>query len=723
MGYIKGTYRKSIFKSNKGYIIGIFKISDTDESELSDFLNKTITFTGYFHELLEDENYTFKGNVVVNPKYGTQYNVTEYERNKPEGKDGLITFLSSDIFSGVGMSTATKIVDILGENALDLILENYENLLLVPSITIKKAQKIYDTLIKYNESYDTIVYLTDFGFTMPEALKIYNYYYKSTKEYIMNNPYDAVEIDGITFNKIDSLRENFDIDVLDQRRVEAAIIYVINHMCFSTGDTYVTKENLYNQLLKIILSEISLETFEYYLINLNKMGKIIIDNDLVSLRQFKTSEVNIASNLIYLNNLKSLDKSKVDKYISHISETTGITYNERQKEAITSALCNNLTIITGGPGTGKTTIVRGITQIYEYMNGYTFDTLNEKMVLLAPTGRAAKRLSDSCGMPAYTVHRFLKWNRETNEFQINENNKSSVEFVIVDEVSMIDVLLFSSLFKGLSKNVKLVLIGDYHQLESVGPGKVLKDMIDSSVLNVITLTELYRQKEDSYIVSLADNVKNGIRKAEMLENKNDYEFQITDNVLNSIKEVCNNALSEGLTYKEIQVLAPMYKGYNGIDSINKILQEVFNPKNIDKKELKYGDVIYRENDKILQLENRPDDNVFNGDIGIISSIDKGEINVNYDGNVVKYEPKDFNSIKHGYAISIHKSQGSEFNTVIVPIVKDYKFMLYRKLIYTAITRAKSKLYLIGEVEAFGYAIKNERAYERKTFLKKLLLNE
>ena len=283
---------------------------------------------------------------------------------------------------------------------------------------------------------------------------------------------------------------------------------------------------------------------------------------------------------------------------------------------------------------------------------------------------------------------------------------------------MIDVNLLDSLFKGLSKNVKVVMIGDYNQLESVGPGKVLKDLIDSDMINVTSLDELYRQDENSYIASLAKEIKDGEISESFMNKKDDYSFIETtsENLKEYIKKVCEKAIEKGYTSDEIQLLAPMYKGENGIDNLNKLLQNIFNPDR-GQNYIINKDIVYRENDKILQLENDPDNNVFNGDIGYIENIYNNTISVSFDGNVVKYTPKDFIKIKHGYAISIHKAQGSEFPIVIIPVTFQYKIMLYKKIMYTAVTRAKQNLTIVGDKRAFIYGTLNEMVYERKTKLK------
>ena len=393
--------------------------------------------------------------------------------------------------------------------------------------------------------------------------------------------------------------------------------------------------------------------------------------------------------------------------------------------AIKNNCLKKFIIITGGPGTGKTTIMKGVTELYRTINKLSYEELQEKIALLAPTGRAAKRMSESTLLKASTIHRFLKWQKETNKFQVNEYNKSRVEFVIIDEASMIDTHLMASLLKGISANCKIVLVGDDHQLPSVGPGQVLHDLIESNCLDKIELTELYRQGKDSNILTLAYDIRQGEVNEDVFNVGEDLTFikSTTDQVIANILEITDTY--KDLSYKEFQILCPMYKTIAGIDEINKHVQNKLNPKSKTKKELQYGEVIFRENDKVLQLTNMPDENVYNGDIGIIKEIKtspKKEIIIDFDGNIVKYTPSNFSNFRLAYAISIHKAQGSEFDVVIIPIVRNFNKMLYRKLIYTGITRSKKELYLVGDMKALDYAVSNNNSDIRRTSIKDYLQN-
>lgn len=722
--YIVGTYKQTIFKSDNGYVIGLFKVKDTDLEEMKAYVNKTITFTGYFHELNETENYYFNGEPSFHPKYGFQFNVTSYERVKPEDKDGIVEFLCSDLFKGVGEKLAINIVDTLGCDALNLIIQDRNSLLLVPKMTTKKADIIYNTLIKYEESHQIIVYLTELGFSMRDALLIYNTYKKNTIMVLENNIYRVIDdIDDINFAKVDMIVHKSNFNVNEDLRVKALTYYIMQELTFKNGDTYLNIDEIYEGVSSYLGYSIDMEYLDSLLNELNSDAKIMIINEKYYLQEIYEAEYNIIEKIKYLLRKEKHIYKKLDSKIASLEENTHITYNEQQHEAIKKALENNIVIITGGPGTGKTTIVKAIVEVYKELN--KIKDITGEVTLLAPTGRASKRMSESTGYGASTIHRFLKWNKENNNFAVNEYNPDFSKLIIVDEVSMIDILLLDNLFKGLTNNIQLVLVGDYNQLPSVGPGMLLKDLIDSKVIDTIELNLLYRQKQDSYIPELAREIRED-DLGDYLTTKNDYTFLkcSSNNIIHNLKTLCEQLLEKNYNYKRYQIMAPMYAGINGIDNLNKILQEIFNPKDNTKNEYKYGDVIYRENDKVLQLINLPDDNVYNGDIGIISCIKnaqftksgKTEIVIDFDGNEVTYQPKDLGNIKHGYIISIHKSQGSEFDVVVIPISKSYQRMLYRKLIYTGITRAKKKLVLIGEPDAFEYSVHNQYEQKRKSDL-------
>lgn len=724
--YIQGKYTKCIFKNNTGYNIGVFRVSDSNDPSLADYIGRSITFTGYFHDLNEIDTYLFYGKLVTHEKYGEQFQVESYERCMPEEKDSIVEFLTSGLFKGIGEAKAKKIVDVLGKDTLKIILETPDNLLLIPSISKKNVDTLHNKLKEYEASYETIMYLSDMGFSTKDSMIIYNTYKKDTKKVIEEDIYKLIEdINEIYFKKIDVIALKNGVKKDDLIRVKASLLYIMDEVSNTYGHSYYFREELLNYLPRVLGVNISNELFDECINKLVDDLKIIIKEDRFYLREMYEAETLIVKRFRLLNSNKEIIDKRLDSMILELEDFFDIKYNSCQLDAIKKSYMKDFLIITGGPGTGKTTIMKGIVELYRLMEKLSYEKLNDKIALLAPTGRAAKRMSETTGMPASTIHRFLKWSRDTNKFQVNEYNRSKVEFVIIDEASMIDTYLMASLLKGISSNCKVILVGDDHQLPSVGPGQVLHDLIESHALQVVELTELYRQGIDSNIISLAYDIRNQSVNKDIFNVEDDLTFiECRDNeVIPNICEICNTY--KDLNYKKFQILAPMYKGLNGIDAINKNVQDIFNSKSRTKKEKVIGEFNFREDDKVIQLTNMPDDNVYNGDIGIIDRIQsspKSEIHIDFDGNLVKYTPANFINFRSAYSISIHKAQGSEFDVVVIPIVNAYNKMLYQKLIYTGVTRAKKKLYIVGDFSALIRASRNTSDDIRRTTIKNYLIN-
>ena len=720
--YIKGNVKKIIYKNDNGYTVGTFKIKESS-NKFEYLINQQISFTGYFHDINDYDTYIFYGNIVNHVKYGEQFSVELFDRAMPEEKDSIIEFLASGIFKGIGEKTAKKIVDFLGSDALKIIIDNPDNLLLIPQITKKQIDILHNTLLEYDSSYNIILNLNELGFLTKDSMLIYNKYKANTNSVIEENLYKLIEdIKEITFKKVDAIALKHDYGRCDKRRVKAAIIYTMEELCNTLGHCYLNIEEIYKYTIMFLGNNISEEDFIEILNELILEIKIVKEEDHYLLMSMWDAEENITRRIKYLSLKEDFKIDDIDKYIGQIEKDKNIVYNDEQLLAIKNAILKNFLIITGGPGTGKTTIVSSIIDLYKDVNKLTYDKLNDEMILLAPTGRASKRLAEKTRLPAYTIHSFLKWNKDLDKFAINEYNKSDAKIVIIDEVSMMDVPLFNSLLKGLRLDTKIIMVGDYNQLPSVGPGQLLKDLIESNLLNVISLKKLYRQGDDSNIITIAHDVNNGIVDESVINISDDLTFMDTkDNILEKIGSICLKY--KDYDFRNFQVLAPMYKGLNGIDNINKYLQNIFNPKVNNKKEIQIGEFTYRENDKVLQLVNMPEERIFNGDIGIISKIDNKEIIIDFDTNQVKFTPSNFNKFKLGYAISIHKSQGSEFDVIVLPVVKGYNKMLYRKLYYTAITRAKKSLILLGDIDALKIASRNNLQDIRKTSIKEKLIKK
>ena len=503
-------------------------------------------------------------------------------------------------------------------------------------------------------------------------------------------------------------------------RLKAAVLYSVKRGCFDSGSTYM----LYDEIKKAYhknIGYIDESVFNEYLETLIDEGFVIQEGEFYYDKELYDSEEIISSFLKKINSYpeEHYDEKEVERLLTNFQDKFGIEYSKKQKEAIDYFLKYPMMILTGGPGTGKTTTVKALIRMYRSLYP------NESISLVAPTGRAAKRLSELTGLEACTIHRELKWDLHKNTFAMNKNNPLSSEVLIIDEFSMVDSLLLSKLFEACRKVHKVLFIGDYHQLPSVAPGNVLKDFIESH-LKVIELDEIYRQAKDSGIVQLAHQlIHQEVHDLSLFDQYKDINFFNSTNfeVVKNVVMIVKKAIESGYDQNDIQVLAPVYKGVAGIDALNLALQEVFNPKE-DQDEYRIGQTVYRVGDKILQTKNRPDDDVYNGDIGVLVEIGRKDgfeyledtLIVDFDGNFVEYTSKDFLTFTLAYCMSIHKAQGNEFKIVIMPVLDDYYIMLKRNLIYTGLTRAKQSLFILGSPKAFLYGIQNVKDAKRKTTL-------
>ena len=725
MQTIKGNIRTTIYTSENGFFVGTFKVKEASE-DLKELLNKIITITGLIIDPNEEDTYVLTGTYQKHERYGFQFQFEEYQKVIPEGKDAVVEFLSSPLIKGCGKKTAQAIVDTLGEEALEIIKESESNLMIVPGMTPKKAANIYLSLLQYSETDDILVKLKSLGFSIPEATRIVKRFHDQTLRIVEENIYYLKEY--VPFDKLDRIFLS-QHEPQDPIRLQECLIESMERISNTNGDVYYSLEEVIDVMKSYFKLLIEEDLSKQVLEKLKENNRVVLKSDRIYLREYYEMEEDIAY-LLY-QKMKYPDKEikNLKEKLNYLEDLLGVTYNKDQKTAIMEALIHPVSIISGGPGTGKTTIINAITKLFiEIYKLSPIDVLSQ-IALLAPTGRAAKKLATSTNLPAMTIHRYLKWNKDTNDFAVNEQNKNRHKLIIVDETSMIDEYLFSSLLKGILEESQIIFVGDTFQLPSVGAGLVLNDLVDSKLFPYTYLESIYRQSDNSYIPILAKEIKEHQLGADFEEKKDDYNFIECDSkqLKGMLKKIVEKSMEKGLKVDDVQVLAPMYKGENGIDNLNVLLQELLNPPSEEKAEFSYYDIIYREQDKVLQLVNNPDCNVYNGDIGYIESIKEKnlpkkhlEIVIDFDGNRVVYTKEDLNSIKHAYAITIHKSQGSEFPHVILPISKNYYKMLYNKLIYTGVSRAKKSLILIGEVISFKMAISNDYSTGRKTSLKEKL---
>ncbi len=706
------------------------------------YTDKEIIVTGYFPSLVLEEPYKFTGLIKNHPKYGVQFQVETFQKEVPATEQGTIHYLSSDLFPGIGRKTAEQIVKKLGLNAIKKILDDPASLDVIPRLGEDKKQTIRAVLEQNLGLEKVMIQLNDWGFGPQVAMKIYQAYRENTLEALTKNPYRLIEeVEGVGFVRADELGYKLGITGNHPDRIKAAIYHLLQNASLSEGHVFLYAEQLLDSVKKLLENaqreEISYESITKCCIELAEESRIVGEVNRFYIPSLYYSEVGISSKVESL--LAEQDAhhkfpiAEMKKHLGGIEERLGVQYAATQVKAIETALNSSMTLLTGGPGTGKTTVVRGIVELYAELHGLSLDpkewAKDKKpfpVVLAAPTGRAAKRLSESTELPAMTIHRLLGFNgQEDNDA---EGKEIEGKLIIIDETSMLDTWLGHQLLKAIPKDAQVIFVGDQDQLPPVGPGQVLKDLLASKRVPTVELIDIYRQADGSSIIELAHEMKQGRVPQSLLAKTKDRSFinASTEQIPKVVEQVLKSALSKGHSIRDIQVLAPMYRGPAGIDALNKMIQEMVNPNTDGKrKEMVFGETVYRIGDKVLQLINQPESNVFNGDMGEVVSIfkaaetaEKKEMMViSFDSTEVTYEKSDLNQITLAYCCSVHKSQGSEFQTVIMPVTRSYMKMLRRNLLYTGITRAKNFLILCGDPEVFRFGVERTDDLQRLTTLK------
>ncbi|QYG30494.1 ATP-dependent RecD-like DNA helicase [Mammaliicoccus sciuri] len=732
LSHVKGEVIRILFQNSDNYYT-VIKVDVMDSNE--DF-DQEVTIVGYLPQIVEGETYLFKGKVTNHPKYGKQLQAETFEKELPQTKQGVIHYLSSDLFKGIGKKTAETIVDKLGEDALQKIIDDPDVLKEIPKLNKQKRDTIAES-IRENQAIERImIKLNELGFGPKLAMVIYQFYKEETLNIIKQSPYRLVmDINGIGFQRADQIAEQVGISKDHHDRLVAGVSYFLDQQSLQNGHTFLPVDILVNGAYELLNHNqpevVTKDQINGVIIEMSEENKLIIENDncfLPSLYYSEAKSVQIIHRLYqHQDELKEIEKSDLQLHIGQIEDMNDVSYADGQKLALETAINHKMMLLTGGPGTGKTTVIRGICELYSEIHGVSlnYDDYQEgtdfPIVLAAPTGRAAKRLSESTGLEAMTIHRLIGWSKDTQPDDVLDNDIHA-HLIILDEMSMVDTWLMYQFLRAVPDYAQIIFVGDEDQLPSVGPGQIFKDLIDSKVIPRVNLTEVYRQQEGSSIIDLAHKIKNGL-PVSINEKHHDRSFIpcSSNQIATVVEKVVQGAVNKGYNMQDIQVLAPIYRGPAGINKLNELLQDILNPKDEDTRFLQYGDIEYRENDKVLQLINRPDDNVFNGDIGVVTGVYKAEENalgkdvviVDYEGNDITYTKQDLSEITHAYCCSIHKSQGSEFPIVIMPIVRQYFRMLQKNILYTGLTRAKQSLVVCGEEQAFNQGIQT-LGHERMT---------
>ncbi|GGB04303.1 ATP-dependent RecD-like DNA helicase [Macrococcus hajekii] len=720
--YIKGTISRLMFQNADNFYT-VLKVEVLESNE--DFEDEA-TVIGYLPQVAEGDTYTFTGKVVTHAKYGKQLSAEKFEKDMPQTRDGIIHYLSSDLFKGIGKKLAQQIVDTLGEDALTLIMNDRNVLKKVPKLSKEKQEMIYQTVNENQAIEKTMIRLNEWGFGPQLAMKIFQFYKEETLPVIEKSPYQLVmDIQGIGFSKADELARKLGIEGNHPERLRAALVFTLEQACLQNGHTYIEEQSLLEAAYTMLTAsgeQVDSGLLVNKLTELSEEKVVVSDRERIYMPSLYYAEIKTVQVLHRLkqtqDKIKQFEQSEIMLAIGELESSFEVTYADKQREALETAMSEKMMILSGGPGTGKTTVIRGIVNLYAELHGLSLDYKDYEgtdfpVAVAAPTGRASKRLSESTGLEATTIHRLIGWTRENKPDDILENDIAA-KLVIIDEMSMVDTWLMFQLMRAVPNDCQIIFVGDQDQLPSVGPGQVFRDLIDSGIMSQVELAEVYRQQEGSSIIELAHQIKRG-QSFDIAARYNDRSFLpcSTDQIPTVINQVVSKAVDKGYDMRDIQVLAPIYKGKAGIRFLNKELQQILNPQSDDKRELEFGDIIYRDGDKVLQLVNRPEDNVFNGDIGEVvgifmaaeNALNKDVVIVDYEGNEVTYTKQDLTELTHAYCCSIHKSQGSEFPIVIMPVVRAYYRMLQKNILYTGLTRAKQSLIICGERSAFDDGIK------------------
>ena len=727
-----------IFRNDdNGYTVMVLKGLE-EEQEL--------TCVGTFPAITQGASIEAMGNYITHPVYGKQFQISSYVEKMPEDALAMERYLGSGAIKGIGAALAARIVRRFGNDTMRIVEEEPERLAEIKGISMSKAMDIANQLIDKKDIRKAMMFLQRYGIQMNLANKIFKRYGNDIYNILEQNPYRlADDIEGVGFRTADEIASRAGIKIDSEFRIKSGIFYVLNQATMQ-GHTYLPYDKLVRQVNELLL--IDVQDYDKYLMDLTMDKKIVVkvkDNvKCVYARMYYNMEANAAAMLNNLDVQIEEDQKFIDDRIARIEDKEGITLDDIQKEAVAKAVRNGLVIVTGGPGTGKTTTINTIIKYFE-LEGL-------EIRLAAPTGRAAKRMTEACGYEAQTIHRMLEISGGVPDgdrksaaglsmfFERNEDNPLEADVIIVDEMSMVDISIMNSLLKAVSIGTKLILVGDVDQLPSVGPGNVLKDIIESGCFPVVKLERIFRQAAQSEIIINAHKINRG---EEVVLNKYSKDFLFVhrngaDNIINAMKTLIKDKLPDyvGADVYDLQILTPSRKSNVGVERLNKIMQDFLNPADAIKQERQVGDVTFREGDKVMQIKNdyqlawekrsrygiptEQGTGAFNGDTGVIERISTFDENVTVkfeDGRFVTYEFSQLDELELAYAITVHKSQGSEYPAVILPLLGGPRMLMNRNLLYTGVTRAKSCVCIVGSVHTFQEMIANEQEQKRYSGLK------
>ncbi len=704
MAQLRGIVDRITFQNEEnGYTVARLQVEGQRGGE-------PVTIVGETLSMNPGESVVLEGEWTTHKQFGQQFKISSYQMVHPSTVEGMRRYLGSGLIKGVGPVTAKRIVNHFGEESLAVIERDPERLAEVEGLGPKRAKLIVKAWAEQQEIHNVMLFLQSHDVGTGYAVKIWKKYGQEAVSMIQDNPYRlAVDVWGIGFLTADRIAQKMGVPAHSDRRIQAGLQHVLHEAADKDGHVFLAEEELIEACAQAL--EVPVEAIPPCIEQLAVTETIVVNEGRVYLPHLYYAEKGAATRCFQLSQVQRIELGDIPSEIGAIELRDNVTFAPLQKKALEKALSHNLLVLTGGPGTGKTTTIKGLIALME--------ARKKRIALAAPTGRAAKRMSEATGYEAKTIHRLLKYSPKENAFEKNFENPLEIDALIVDEVSMVDTVLMNSLLRAVPISASVVLVGDTDQLPSVGAGNVLRDVIASGTVETVALNEIFRQAQTSRIITNAHAINAGHMPDISNARDSDFFFLEVEDPEQVVQTVCGLCASRlpktyGLdAIDDIQVLAPMYRGETGAINLNRVLQEKLNPKG---QVLQRGGAQFRVGDKVMQIRNNYDKDVFNGDMGRILAIEDDMVSVNFQDRPVIYEVSELDELVLAYAVSVHKSQGAEYKAVVMPLTTQHYMMLQRNLLYTAITRAKGLVVLVGTQKALGMAVKNNVVSQRHTTL-------